>query len=139
MSDAATPGWYHAEGDPPGTERYWDGSMWTEGPRPIGGFPAAPPTPQPMAVTAPGMYPGVYAESSQATTALVLSISGFFCCITAPIGAYLGYREKEAIDAGLRDPNNRGKAVAALVIGLVFFAITAAVLLLVVAVSALSA
>ena len=39
MSDSAGPGWYHAEGDQPGTERYWDGSAWTEGPRPIGGAP----------------------------------------------------------------------------------------------------
>lgn len=22
------PGWYNAEGDPPGTHRYWDGEMW---------------------------------------------------------------------------------------------------------------
>jgi len=22
-------GWYHGEGDPPGTKRYWDGSAWT--------------------------------------------------------------------------------------------------------------
>ena len=30
--DAETPdipeGWYHADGDPPGTQRYWDGSEW---------------------------------------------------------------------------------------------------------------
>lgn len=39
MADSATPGWYHAQGDPEGTERYWDGSSWTEGPRPIGGAP----------------------------------------------------------------------------------------------------
>lgn len=136
MSDAATPGWYHAEGDPPGTERYWDGSMWTEGPRPIGGFPAAPPTPQHVAGAGPGMY---YLEPSQSTAALVLSILGFFCCITAPIGAYIGYREKEAIDAGRRDPANRGKAVAALVIGLVLFALTAGGLLLILAVGGLSA
>ena len=42
-------GWYHAQGDPPGTQRWWDGSQWvggpvvaagTEGPTPYG----APPT-----------------------------------------------------------------------------------------------
>ncbi len=37
MTDSAAPGWYHAQGDPPGTERYWDGAAWTEGPRPVGG------------------------------------------------------------------------------------------------------
>lgn len=26
-------GWYHAEGDPLGTKRYWDGSHWQGGPR----------------------------------------------------------------------------------------------------------
>lgn len=49
MSDAATPGWYHAEGDPPETERYWDGTTWTEGPRPIGGVPDAPSADMPAA------------------------------------------------------------------------------------------
>ena len=44
--DAATPGWYHAQGDPEGTERYWDGTAWTEGPRPIGGAGAAPLPPE---------------------------------------------------------------------------------------------
>lgn len=27
-------GWYHAEGDPPNTQRYWDGSQWQGGPQP---------------------------------------------------------------------------------------------------------
>jgi uncharacterized RDD family membrane protein YckC len=31
------PGWYYAQGDPPGTQRYWDGSQWVGGPQPIGG------------------------------------------------------------------------------------------------------
>ncbi len=26
-------GWYHAEGDPAGTQRYWDGSQWVGGPQ----------------------------------------------------------------------------------------------------------
>ena len=48
MSDSAKPGWYHAEGDPPNTERYWDGASWTQGPRPIGGAPSPEaPSPQP--------------------------------------------------------------------------------------------
>ena len=30
---SATPaGWYHAEGDPAGTSRYWDGAQWSGGP-----------------------------------------------------------------------------------------------------------
>lgn len=85
-----------------------------------------------------GGYPGYYSESSQATTALVLSISGLFCCITAPIGAWIAYREKEAIDAGRRDPKNRGQAVAALVIGLSLFVLFAGALLLILGIVVLS-
>ncbi len=34
MSDQGQPaGWYHAEGDPPGTTRYWDGIQWQGGPQ----------------------------------------------------------------------------------------------------------
>jgi len=29
MSETTPPGFYHAEGDPPNTVRYWDGSQWT--------------------------------------------------------------------------------------------------------------
>src|SRR5690606_4913720 len=28
------PGWYHAHGDPPGTQRFWDGRQWVGGPMP---------------------------------------------------------------------------------------------------------
>ena len=55
-SFTAAPGWYSAQGDPPGTHRYWDGVTWVTGPRPIqlipvppatatAGFPGAPPQP----------------------------------------------------------------------------------------------
>lgn len=33
------PGWYYAQGDPPGTQRYWDGQKWEGGPQPIPGAP----------------------------------------------------------------------------------------------------
>ena len=36
-SSEVPPGWRHAQGDPPGTERYWDGSRWQGEPRPVGG------------------------------------------------------------------------------------------------------
>lgn len=45
MTDQGQPaGWYHAEGDPPGTTRYWDGTAWQGGPQaapiaPAGGAP----------------------------------------------------------------------------------------------------
>ena len=145
MVDSANPGWYHAQGDPAGTERYWDGSAWTEGPRPVGGVPSPPSapaaTPQPIGGPVPGTpaaqvptsFPGappsgaaavgipgaaIFAEKSNATTALVLAIVGIFCFITAQIGVFMGFKEKAAIDEGRRDPANRGKAIAAIVIGL---------------------
>lgn len=248
MADSAEPGWYHAEGDPPDTERYWDGFAWTEGPRPIGGTPDlgarteaapdvgtsndvasdvaskiepapdfdvpssdtpteisfepqapgasdAPPTNMPVMGGAsgsspatgldagfpsmddpapnigsygagvaeiPGEAPGgfrsatpspttpppgfppaanmpaagggfggstfpgapvgspsvAFPEQSQATTALVLSVVGLFCCgLPALVGVGMGYTEKKAIDEGRRDPANNGQVVAGFVIG----------------------
>ena len=35
MSSVTTPGNYHAQGDPPGTVRYWDGHNWVGGPTTI--------------------------------------------------------------------------------------------------------
>lgn len=35
MSDPQPPGWYYAQGDPPDTQRYWDGSQWQGGPQPV--------------------------------------------------------------------------------------------------------
>jgi uncharacterized RDD family membrane protein YckC len=34
MSDRPAPGWYPAEGDPPGTSRFWNGVEWVGEPRP---------------------------------------------------------------------------------------------------------
>ena len=163
MAGASTPpGWYAAEGDPPGTQRWWDGNQWVGEPQPIpssptpdpsstglpllpeatppsvpemnepsssmpllpgsgapqdgmptaGGFPGAP-MPAPA-----GAMPNMYAEGSKATLALVLSIVGFFLCgVLSVVGLILGWQERSAIDAGRRDPANRGQAVAAIVIG----------------------
>ena len=35
------PGWYYAEGDPIGTQRYWDGVQWQGGPQPTMGYGAS--------------------------------------------------------------------------------------------------
>ena len=40
-------GWLHAEGDPPGTQRYWDGTAWLGEPQPA-----------PQAAPAPGGFTG---------------------------------------------------------------------------------
>lgn len=39
-------GWYHAPGDPEGTQRYWDGGQWIGDPQPV---PQAAPQPQQQA------------------------------------------------------------------------------------------
>lgn len=44
--DKAAAGWFHAEGDPPGTQRYWDGGAWQ-------GEPTSTPSPQPPAPQTP--------------------------------------------------------------------------------------
>ena len=42
------PGWYHAEGDPIGTQRWWDGTQWIGAPQhnaPTQGVPGGPASP----------------------------------------------------------------------------------------------
>jgi uncharacterized membrane protein YtjA (UPF0391 family) len=60
-----------------------------------------------------------YAEKSQATLALVLSILGFCCWPTAVAGLIIANNEKQGIAAGRRDPSKAGTAQAAFVIGIV--------------------
>jgi hypothetical protein len=61
-----------------------------------------------------------YPEPSKATTVLVLGILGIvICSILAPIAWYMGNEEVRAIDAGRRDPSNRGTANAGRILGIV--------------------
>ncbi len=43
MTDQPTqpPGWYYAQGDPPGTHRYWDGVQWQGSPQAVSATAAA--------------------------------------------------------------------------------------------------
>ncbi len=122
MTPSTPPGWYPALGDPPGTERYWDGQAWQ-------GFPQA--VPAPMGFNSAGV---VYPEPSNAITALVCSISGFvFCGLPFPIGWSLASTELEAIDQGRRDPSNRDTARAARIIGIIGTLLMALMILLIAA------
>ena len=129
------PGWYPADGDPPGTQRYWDGMQWQGGPQAMGG-------PAPMGFSP---YPAtVYPESSNAVASLVVSLCGFiFCGLLFPIGWWLGSKEVRAIDEGRRDPSNRGTARAGQLIGMImtilFVLMIVAVVLLVVVGSSVEA
>ena len=72
---AAAPGWYHGEGDPPGSERYWDGIQWVGQHRPIAA-PLPPPPSVPASVRAPegaasaGLSPTFDTSSGSATADL---------------------------------------------------------------------
>lgn len=50
-TDQPAAGWYFAQGDPPGTERYWSGAAWEGSYRAVGGF-------SPTEVTKPVSFPG---------------------------------------------------------------------------------
>ncbi len=77
------------------------------------------PPPPPPAVT-PGGAVGMYPEQSQAVLALILGIiSIVLCSLTGPFAWWLGKKEVEAIDAGLRSPDNRGSAQAGKILGII--------------------
>ncbi len=56
---AMPPGWYYAAGDPPGTQRYWDGAQWVGEPQPV-----APAQPASSGYGAPGGAPPPYVAPS---------------------------------------------------------------------------
>ena len=82
--------------------------------------------------SAPVGHVGAYPRSSKATLALVLSIVGLTGCgiISAPIGLILGTMELRAIDDGLTDPERRGTARTAVVLGAIGTILILAVILL---------
>lgn len=118
MNDHLPAGWYHGAGDPPGTQRWWDGEMWV-------GDAVPAPVPQAMPGGQPGAYgappaPAPFAEKSEAVTALVLGILAFLCCqLTSPFAWIIGQRELDAIEAGRRDPSNQSVAMAGKVLGII--------------------
>lgn len=64
--------------------------------------------------------PQRYPEPSQATTVLVLGILGLVLCgILAPFAWVMGNREIQGIDAGRRNPENRGTANAGRILGII--------------------
>ncbi|MFK8024703.1 MAG: DUF2510 domain-containing protein [Ilumatobacter sp.] len=145
MGAGSTPAGWYPDPEQQGGERYWNGALWTEdrrpGPAPSapGAVPYAAPQATPFAspaASAPGGYtpygagPGtVYPSSAMAGWGLGLSIAGLvlFCCfgiILSLPGAIMGYVHMQAVDRGERDPNSRGTAKAAFIVGLVGIVIT---------------
>lgn len=98
------PGYYSAEGDPPGTQRYWDGNGWQGGPQIIPSQTAAIPNP--------------YDTDNTPVIALVLScigMAGFLPC--APFGLFMAKKLLREINAGQRGPKDRTLVQAAYWIG----------------------
>ncbi len=67
-------GWYYAQGDPGGTQRYWDGTQWVGAPQPAGG-------PAGGAVTVAGG--GVPAEWVQRFVAWLINAAIAFALVVA--------------------------------------------------------
>lgn len=112
--------------------------------------PAAPTGPQrapepvveragPQAGGGDATTPGGHPRRSLATPAVVCSIAGLVCCgLTAPIGMVLGGLDMRAIDAGITNPSQRGRARTAFILGAVGTVLLAIVLVLSLALSAMS-
>lgn len=82
-------------------------------------------------MTFPPEQAAAYPEKSQATTVLVLGIIGILCCGPLGIVAWvMGQNELNAIDAGRRDPSQRGTANAGRIIGIIATVLWAAAILL---------
>lgn len=84
--------------------------------------------------------PNQYPEPSQATTALVLGILGLVLCqVLGPFAWVVGRNEVNAIDAGRRNPNNRGTANAGKVLGIVATVMLVGIVLLVAVIATIGA
>ena len=88
------------------------------------------PTPQssweqpPVGYQPYGSVGKTYPPSAKAGVALGLSVSGLACCgLLAIPGVIVARKEMKDIDAGLADPNNRGLAKAAFIVGVVVLAL----------------
>lgn len=104
------PGWYYAQGDPPGTQRYWDGVQWQGGPQAI-----------PGAEASGGMGMGVFNKSHLASPwlrlvariidAILVFIPSFL------IGSLLGGTEPTGDSFSSIAFNTSGSAILAGLIG----------------------
>lgn len=108
------PGFYWADGDPPGTTRYWDGTTWQGGPV------IAPDGPGSAAGTHGNSHSGgAYPEASQANKALMLTLMSIVLCqFLAPVGWIIAHHEIQAIKTGRRDPINKRQAEVARIVGI---------------------
>ena len=106
---ATPPGWYSDPNDP-ATQRYWDGTQWTENRAPGAAV-------VPAAYAAP-VAPAV-PTNGKATASMVLGILGLVILyLIGPILALVfGHQAKNEIDASGGTQGGRGMAVAGIVMG----------------------
>lgn len=122
------PGWYHAQGDPPGTNRWWDGAQWVGGPvAASSGFAAtsaAPPAAHYWA--APEPYSGWWTRfAAMLIDRLVLFVPSWIV-VRITVNAVPKRIEACRLSDGRRGlcsvPTDQGWAVIALVVGICFVA-----------------
>lgn len=96
---AQTPAGWYADPNDPSTQRYWDGTRWTDNRAPgAGAAPAGVPT------------------NGKATAALVLGIV-WLCGIGSILALVFGYQAKNEIEASNGAQGGGGMATAGIVLG----------------------
>lgn len=79
-------GWFHAEGDPAGTERYWNGSEWQGEPRPVAATPPAAVPPPATGGYVPPAFNTPPAVTPRKSSNTVKWLVGIFLVLVLGIG-----------------------------------------------------
>ena len=107
MSDMPA-GHYHAEGDPPETVRYWDGSQWVGDPIP------APPTAAPAAPDATSGHDPRFATLGVRLGAAIIDAIIGLVIVGVLVAVFFGTSDGDGFEATASPP-------AALLIGVIFY------------------
>jgi uncharacterized RDD family membrane protein YckC len=132
-SGSPAPGWYYAQSDPPGTQRWWDGRTWVGGPVVAGTVPSPvfmmPAQMGPYGYSASG-YPALpnYAGFGQRLGAMVIDgiLLGIPGAILAGVFLALAPRETRRCTVNGRAELCRvptGGSIALLVLGIIAMAV----------------
>lgn len=120
-SSAPVPGWY-VDPEHPGSERYWDGNLWTEQRRPTQVSTATSAPSSGFAITA--LVCGIVG------IVLVIFFVGWILGIIAIVFGVLGRKRADSASSGGR----KGMATAGLVLGIIAVALSILYIVLIVAV-----
>ncbi len=92
------PGWYYAQGDPPGTQRYWSGAEWEGEPQPIPGWGGA-------ATGGPAIVDGLLARPGRRLAARVIDWllwSGVYLGVLSTLGEGVTAADEAALSTPRR-------------------------------------